>query len=110
MASRVVFGVARDGGLPATLAQVDPRTGTPLFATALVVAIVVPLALFVPLASLAEATSLATLGVFSLVNLSLLRLRYLGVQSETPHVTIPILVPAAGFATCIAMMAMAFLK
>ena len=110
MASRVVFGVARDGGLPATLAQVDPRTGTPLLATALVVATVVPLALFVPLASLAEGTSLATLAVFSLVNLSLLRLRYRGVRSETPHVTIPIFVPAAGFATCIAMMAMAFLK
>jgi len=81
-----------------------------LIATMLVVATVVPLALFVPLASLAEGTSLATLLVFSLVNLSLLRLRYRGVRSETPHVTVPVVVPAAGFATCIAMMATAFLK
>ncbi len=110
MASRVIYGVARERQLPAVLAQVSPRTGTPLVATALIVATVVPLALFVPLASLAEGTSLATLGVFSLVNLSLLRLRYRGVQSKTPHVTIPILFPAAGFATCIAMMAIAFLK
>jgi amino acid transporter len=110
MAARVVYGVAREGGLPAVLAQVSPKTGTPMVATALVVATVVPLALFVPLGSLAEGTSLATLGVFALVNLSLLRLRYRGVQSKTRHVTVPVLVPAAGFATCIAMMAIAFLK
>ena len=63
-----------------------------------------------PAVPLAEGTSLATLVVFALINLSLLRLRYRGVQSKTPHVTIPVLVPAAGFATCIAMMAFAFLK
>jgi len=69
-----------------------------------------PLTLFVPLTSLAEGTSLATLIVFALVNLSLLRLRYRGVQSKTPHVTVAVFVPAAGFATCLAMMAFAFLK
>ena len=109
MAARVIYGVAREGELPAALAQVNPRTGTPMVATALVVATIVPLALLVPLASLAEGTSLATLGVFALVNFSLLRLRYRGVQSKTPHVVVPILVPAAGFATCIAMMTSAFL-
>jgi APA family basic amino acid/polyamine antiporter len=80
-----------------------------MVATALVVATIVPLALLVPLASLAEGTFLATLGVFSLVNFSLLRLRYRGVQSKTPHVVVSIFVPAAGFATCIAMMTIAFL-
>jgi len=55
-------------------------------------------------------SNLATLEVFALVNLSLLRLRYRGVQSKPPHVTVPVFVPAAGFATCIAMTAVAFLK
>jgi amino acid transporter len=110
MAARVIYGVARERQLPAVLAQVSPRTGTPWVATVLIVAMVVPLALFVPLASLAEGTSLATLVVFALVNLSLLRLRYRGVQSKTPHVTVPVFVPAVGFATCIAMMAFAFFK
>jgi hypothetical protein len=54
--------------------------------------------------------NVARLGVFALVNLSLLRLRYRGVKSKTPRVTIPVLVPAAGFATCVAMIAFAFLK
>jgi basic amino acid/polyamine antiporter, APA family len=110
MAARVIYGVARARQLPAVFARVSSRTGTPWVATVLIVAMVAPLALFAPLASLAEGTSLATLVVFALVNLSLLRLRYRGVQSKTPHVTIPVLVPAAGFATCIAMMAFAFLK
>ena len=108
MAARVIYGVARESELPAALAQVNPRTRTPMVATALVAATIVPLALLVTLASLAEGTSLAILRVFALVNLSLLRLRY-RCQSKTPHVVVPIFVPAAGLATCIAMMTIAFL-
>jgi APA family basic amino acid/polyamine antiporter len=105
MAARVIYGVAREGELPAVFARVHRRTGTPLVATALVAASVIPLALFVPLTPLAEGTSLATLAVFALVNLALLRLRYRGVRSNIPHVTVPIWVPAAGLVTCVAMMA-----
>ena len=84
MAARVIYGVAREGELPAALAQVNPRTRTPMVATALVVATIVPLALLVPLASLAEGTPLATLGVFALAILSLLRLGYrCAVQNAT---------------------------
>jgi len=104
-AARVIYGVAREGELPAVFARVHRRTGTPLVATALVAASVIPLALFVPLTPLAEGTSLATLAVFALVNLALLRLRYRGVRSNIPHVTVPIWVPAAGLVTCVAMMA-----
>jgi APA family basic amino acid/polyamine antiporter len=109
MAARVIYGIARAGELPAALARVHPRTGTPLLATALVVASAVPLALFVPLAPLAEGTSLATLAVFALVNLALLRLRYRRVASNVPHVTVPLWVPAVGLVTCVAMMAAALL-
>jgi APA family basic amino acid/polyamine antiporter len=105
MSARVIYGIAREGELPAVFARVHRRTGTPLVATALVAAFVIPLALFVPLTPLAEGTSLATLAVFALVNLALLRLRYRGVRSDIPHVTVPIWVPAAGLVTCVAMMA-----
>ena len=53
----------------------------------------------------AVATSLATLAVFALVNLALLRLRYRGVRSDNPHVSVPIWIPAIGLVTCLAMMA-----
>ena len=76
---------------------------TPLVATALIVVLVIILALSVPLERLAESTSLATLVVFALVNLALLRLRHRRVQSHGPHVTVPILVPAAGLTTCVVM-------
>jgi basic amino acid/polyamine antiporter, APA family len=105
MAARVVYGLAREGEFPAIFARVHARTGTPLIATACIAASVVPLALLVPIAPLAEATSLATLAVFALVNLALLRLRYRGVTSNIPHVTVPIWIPAIGLVTCVAMMA-----
>jgi basic amino acid/polyamine antiporter, APA family len=110
MAARVVYGLAREGELPAIFARVHRPTRTPLIATAGIAAFVVPLALFVPLTPLAEATSLATLAVFALVNLALLRLRYRGVVSMIPHVTVPIWIPATGLVTCFAMMAGALFR
>jgi amino acid transporter len=69
----------------------NPKTAPPLVATTLIVVVVVALALTVPLVRLAESTSLATLVVFALVNLALLRLRQRGIQSQPPHVRVPIL-------------------
>ncbi len=74
MASRVLYGMATEGLLPRFLAGLDPNRRTPARATALVAAAITVLALSFPLLRLAELTSLVTLGVFALVNLSLFRL------------------------------------
>ena len=110
MASRVIYGLARDGRLPAMLARVHPRTRTPLQATMLVTLAIVPLALLVPMTALAEVTALATLAVFAPVNLALLRLRYRGVETRVPHVTVPVWVPTLALATCLAMIVHALWK
>lgn len=110
MAARVVYGIAREGELPGIFATVHPRSRTPLIATATVAALVIPLTLLVPIAKLAESTSLATLAVFALVNLALLRLRYLGLPSNPSHIRVPIWMPAMGLVTCIAMMAVSLVK
>jgi APA family basic amino acid/polyamine antiporter len=110
MAARVIYGMARQGDLPSVLGRVHRRTATPLIATALIAAFVIALALAVSFEWLAETTSLATLLVFALVNLALLRLRYRQVHSHGPHVRVPIWVPAVGLATCVAMIASALLK
>jgi len=110
MSARVIYGMARHGDLPRIAGQVHPRTATPLFATAMIAVSVIALALSVPFEWLAEGTSLATLVVFALVNLSLLRLRHRRVRSPGPHVSVPVWVPAAGLATCLAMIASALLK
>lgn len=107
MAARVVYGMARQGDLPGFAGRVHPKTATPLIATALIVAATLTLALLVPFERLAEGTSLATLLVFALVNLSLLRLRHRRIHSAGPHVRVPLWVPAAGLASCCAMMAAA---
>lgn len=105
MASRVLYGMARQGDLPLHLSKVHSRTGTPLFATAAVLLAVVSLALALPIEKLAEGTSLATLATFALVNLSLLRIRWRHIHTVAQHVRVPIWVPALGVLTCLAMIA-----
>jgi amino acid transporter len=110
MAARVIYGMARQGDLPGIAGHVHPRTATPLFATALITALVIVLAFTVSFEWLAESTSLATLVVFALVNLALLRIRHRRIRSHGPHVSVPVWVPAVGLATCLAMIASALLK
>lgn len=74
MASRVLYGMAREGIAPRWFGAVDARRHTPARATLTVAALILLLALFFPLVRLAELTSLVTLGVFTLVNLSLFAL------------------------------------
>jgi basic amino acid/polyamine antiporter, APA family len=109
MAARVVYGMARQGDLPSIAGHVHPKTATPVLATALIAAATFVLALIVPFERLAEGTSLATLIVFALVNLALLRLRHRRVHTRGPHVRVPVWVPAAGLATCVVMIVTALL-
>jgi amino acid transporter len=109
MASRVIYGMARQGDLPVHLSKVHSRTGTPLVATAAVLLAVLSLALTLPIEKLAEGTSLATLATFALVNLSLLWIRSRRIHSTAPHVHVPIWVPAMGVLTCVVMIASSFL-
>ncbi len=109
MAARVIYGLARQRELPRIVGRVNPTTATPVVATALIVIATIVLSLLVPFERLAEGTSLATLVVFALVNLALLRLHRRRITSPGPHVRVPIWVPAGGLVTCLAMMAVALL-
>jgi APA family basic amino acid/polyamine antiporter len=101
MASRVLYGMARQGWLPAPLAEVNATTRTPLLTTLLMITLILIAALWLPLLTLAEITSLITLFVFAVVNLSLWR-----VKAKAPLVTgIPLFprwVPLCGFLFSIA--------
>lgn len=75
MASRVLFGMSRDGLIrPAWLAHLNRRRSTPVPATILVALLIGALVALVPIVSLAEVTSYVTLAVFTMVNFSLWRL------------------------------------
>lgn len=70
MASRLLYGMAREEMMPALLARVGTRR-TPFVAIWLVTGLVAVLALTFPIATLARATTTVTLLVFASVNLSL---------------------------------------
>jgi amino acid transporter len=74
MVSRVVYGMAREGLLPAWLSVIEPKRRTPLRATVVVTLMITGLALAAPLLALAQASGYVTLFVFTLVNLSLFRI------------------------------------
>ena len=99
MASRVLYGLGTQHLLPAmiadALATVNPITRTPLVATALITGIILVLAMGFGLAGLAEATSLITLTIFSLVNGALIRIR-LRDGKPAEGVSYPLAVPVLG--------------
>ncbi|MFV0296609.1 MAG: APC family permease [Hyphomicrobiaceae bacterium] len=103
MSSRVLYGLARRGALPAILARVDTHTHTPLFATVTVVAVVLLLALTIPIESLADMTSRVMLFVFALVNASLVAIKLRG-DAAPPRTNVPVLVPVIGTLSCLALL------
>jgi APA family basic amino acid/polyamine antiporter len=99
MASRVLYGLARQDSLPGFLAKVNPATRTPLNATLCVIAIVLVMAYFLPIDTLAEATSTIVLAVFAFVNLALLRVKLTTTAVEDEIFQVPFWVPVLGLLT-----------
>lgn len=105
MGSRVIYGMAAQGLLPASLARVNARTRTPLTATGIVVAAVLVLALAFPIEGLAETSSRLTLIIFAFVNAALLKLKIDGAAAPVGSFVTPMWVPALGLATSFALLA-----
>jgi len=105
MSARVLYGLARQGALPAAFGAVNAATRTPLLATAFTTSVVLLLALGLPLHHLADFTSRLTLIVFAIVNVSLIRIKAFG-DPELPGAYVaPAWVPWAGAASCVALLA-----
>ena len=105
MGSRVIYGMAAQGLLPARLARVNARTRTPLVATGIVVAVVLVLALAFPIEGLAEASSRITLIIFAFINAALLKLKIDEVAAPVGAFVAPAWVPTLGLATSLALLA-----
>lgn len=82
MASRVIYGMAQDGMMPAGLGRLHPVRQTPVLAIMVFSGLAGLLALTVPLVELAGLTSLAVLLIFTLVNFSLF---LLGRRPDAPE-------------------------
>jgi amino acid transporter len=101
-ASRLLYGMARQGLLPHGLGAVHARTRTPHVAILLLFAILAPLALVGTIAQLAAATVLMLLTVFAVVNGALFILKR---RTDEPRgrFEVPLFVPALGALVCLGL-------
>jgi amino acid transporter len=104
MSSRVLYGLARQGDLPAAFGAVGTKTRTPIVATVVTTASVLALALSLPLHDLAEVTSRLTLVVFAVVNVSLIRIKRRPIPCPPGIFAAPAWVPWAGAAVCVVLL------
>ena len=98
MVSRVIYGMADRGRLPAYFARLSVRTQTPSVATAFVAICILALSLFLPIERLAEWTSQIVLCVFVCVNLALIAIKRRA-EPARDHFSTPFLVPVCGMLT-----------
>lgn len=109
MGSRLVYGMARQGLLPAVLGRVHPVTRTPHVAIAALLLIVVALVLLGDIGSLARATSLLLLFSFTVVNVALAVLKRRAGE-PVGGFEVPLFVPLLGAVVCVAMIVNGVLK
>lgn len=99
MSSRLTYGMARDGLLPAFLGRVLPGRRTPWVAIIVTTAISLGLALTGTLEVLAGIMVLLLLVVFTAVNVAVLVLRRDAVAHR--HYRVPAALPVLGIASCV---------
>jgi len=103
MGSRLIYGMSRQGLLPAILGKVHARRRTPHVAILTMMTIVLALALSGDIAVLAKATSVLLLSVFIVVNAALLALKRRAGEPEG-RFHVPSFVPVLGIVVCVAML------
>ena len=106
MASRILYGMAKQNTISAWFGRVGGHTRTPINATFFVIVLVFLAALMLPLTILAQVTSFLLLSVFTFVNAALIRIKKENPASNAFKV--PIIVPYLGAAAA-ALLALASL-
>src|SRR5690606_25421424 len=97
MASRILYGMGRQGWVPAALAKVHPARRTPTLGVVIAFVLAAILALTGALEVLAEATNVVLLLVFFTVNLSLVVIqRRPPAEGHGPPFRVPLVVPLLG--------------
>ncbi|MCR5978877.1 amino acid permease [Gordonia jinghuaiqii] len=102
MASRLTFGMARDGLLPPVLDRVLPGRQTPWTAIIATTAVAMVLSATGSVAALAETVVLLLLFVFISTNVAVLVLRR--DRTDTDHFRAPTVLPVLAVGTCIVLM------
>ncbi|MGC3992209.1 MAG: amino acid permease [Chthoniobacteraceae bacterium] len=99
MGSRLIYGMSRQGLLPAMLGRIHPKRHTPYVAILLLFGIVTALISIGGVKALAESTVMLLLTVFTIVNVSLVVLKRRAGEAKGGF-EVPILVPILGALVC----------
>ncbi len=75
MGSRLIYGMAKQDNAPKIFSSVNKKTQTPIFATLLVVLIILIFAHALPITTLAKLTSSIMLCVFIMIHASLIKIK-----------------------------------
>lgn len=102
IASRVIYGMGREGVLPSVFGRVSPRRQTPVVAIVFTALIALALSLTGGFSALASTTVLLILAVFAVVNVSVLVLRRTPVRHQ--HFRAPFVIPILGAITCLGLL------
>lgn len=101
-ASRLVYGMSRQGLMPAFLGRVHATTKTPHLAIFLLLIILIPLVMTSTVSNLAAATVLLLLTVFCVVNAALVVLQRRKSEKKGKF-EVPAFVPALGAVVCLVL-------
>nr|WP_242029094.1 amino acid permease [Coleofasciculus sp. FACHB-712] len=104
-ASRLLYGMFREGLLPAWLGKLHPRRATPYRTLVVILPLVIFLALSGTLQFLAGTTATLILAMFSLVNLSLLVIKRQ--EPRTTGFRVPSAIPALALISNLVLIAFA---
>jgi amino acid transporter len=96
MASRVIYGMARQQTMPTLFTRLNAVTKTPVIATIAVVGLTLVLALGFPLDALAEGTSQVVLVIWVATNTALILLKLRTPVQRENGFSVPLIVPVAG--------------
>lgn len=99
--ARILFGMSRQGLIGKHFADLHPERRTPIFATVVVAATILLIALTFPLLMLAQITSFITLLVFGAINLAQWRLKTRPDTKPAEGINIPLWIPICGFFVCL---------
>jgi basic amino acid/polyamine antiporter, APA family len=103
MASRLCYGMAREGLLPPVLARVDARRGTPWVAVVAAFAMAALLTMSGGVRVLAQTTSLLLLVVFAVIHVGLFLIKRRKSESTPPDFQTPAWTPVLGALLCVGL-------
>lgn len=101
MGSRILYGLANQGWISSSLASVHKKHKTPVKATLIVLVAMIIGTILLPLVSLAQLTSLLVLSIFTLVNASLIIIKWRDGNKHQGYISVPAIVPYIGVALCV---------